>query len=143
MSDKLDETIQAIAVRHGVVLGKNDPVLILQTMHERLLEESRKAQQDMLIQFREEMENISSQWKDVAKEKAENILNTALSVSKDAMARLLRDSIGESVQTMKKVMADSLKDGHDMMQQTRKIRNCTLIVLPMILGSISLFSYFF
>ena len=61
MSDKIEEAIQYIAVKHGVVLGKDDPVLILQTMNERLLEENLKVQQKMLAQFKEEMENISSQ----------------------------------------------------------------------------------
>lgn len=70
MSDKINEAIKDIAVRHGVVLSKDDPVLILQTMNERLLEENRKAQQEMLAQLKEEMENISSQWKDDAKDKA-------------------------------------------------------------------------
>lgn len=57
MSEAIDETIKEIAVRHGVILSKDDPVLILQTMNERLLEETRKSQQEMLAQFKEEMEN--------------------------------------------------------------------------------------
>ena len=56
MSESIDETIKEIAVRHDVVLSKDDPILILQTMNERLLEETRKAQQEMLAQFKEEME---------------------------------------------------------------------------------------
>jgi len=71
MSDKLNEAIQAIAVEHGVILGKDDPILMLHTMNEKLLEKNRIAQQDLLTQFKEEMELISSQWKDDAKEKAE------------------------------------------------------------------------
>ena len=77
MSDKMNEVVQDIAVKHGVVLGKDDPILILQTINQRLLEENRKAQQEMLAQFKEEMENISSQWKNDANEKAEKVLNAA------------------------------------------------------------------
>ena len=71
MSDKLKETIQDIAIRHEVVLSKDDPILIFHTMNEKLFEENRKAQEDLLIRFKQEMEHISSQWKDDAKEKAE------------------------------------------------------------------------
>ena len=120
MSDKLNETIQDIAVKNGVVLGKDDPILILQTMNERLVEENRKAQQKMLAQFKEEMENISSRWKDDAREKAEKILNVALAGGKEAMVRLLQDSTRESVQVIKKMISDSLAEAQDLAQQTRK-----------------------
>ena len=123
---KLHEAIQVIAARHGVILSKDDPILILQTMNERLLEENRQAQQDMLRQFKEEMENISSQWKHDANEKAEKILNAALGSSKEAMARLLQESTHESTQAMKKMMTDSLAEARDMAQRTRKFSRFAL-----------------
>lgn len=69
MTDKFDAAIQEIAIKHGVVVSKDDPILILQTMNNRLIEETRQAQADMLAHFREEMEGISSQWKDDAKKR--------------------------------------------------------------------------
>lgn len=132
---KLHEAIQDIAVRHGVVLSKDDPILILQTMNERLLEENRQAQQDMLRQFKEEMENISSQWKHDANEKAEKILNVALAGSKDTMANLLQESTSESVQTMKKMISDSLAEARDLTQQTRKLSRVALLSSAVIFGS--------
>jgi len=126
MSDKLNEIIKDIAVKHGVVLGKDDPILILQTMNEKLLEENREAQQDILVQFKEEMESISSQWKDDAKEKAEKVLNAALVGSKEAMAKLLQESTSDSVQAMKKMISDSLAESRDLAQQTRKFSRFAL-----------------
>ena len=123
---KLQEAIQDIAVRHGVVLSKDDPILILQTMNERLLEENRQAQQNLLVQFKEEMENISSQWKEDANEKAEKILNAALESSKEAMTRLLQESTHESTQTMKKIITDSLAEAREMAEQTRKFSRFAL-----------------
>jgi len=120
MSDKLDEAIQDIAVKHGVLLGKDDPILIFQTMNDRLLEENRQAQQDLLAQFKEDMELISSQWKDDAKAKAEKVLNAALVASKEAMIRLLQESTDELAQAMTKMIADSLVEARGLAQQTRK-----------------------
>tara|TARA_R110000868_G_scaffold95718_7_gene263123 strand:- start:484 stop:924 length:441 start_codon:yes stop_codon:yes gene_type:complete len=120
MSSKLDEAIRDIAVKHGVLLGKDDPILIFQTMNDRLLEENRQAQQDLLAQFKEEMELISSQWKDDAKAKAERVLNAALLTSKEAMAKLLQESTGEQAQAMKKMISDSLAEARDLTHQTRK-----------------------
>ncbi len=117
MTDKFDAVIQEIAVKHGVVLSNNDPILILQTMNDRLIEDTRQAQAAMLAQFKEEMESISSQWKDDAKEKAEKVLNTALASSKDVMAKLFQESTSESAQLMKKIMSDALVEARDLTQQ--------------------------
>lgn len=125
MSDTINEAIKDIALKHSVVLGKDDPILILQTMNEKLLEENRKAQQDMLTQFKEEMENISSQWKVDAKEKAEKLLNAALASSKEAMNKLLRDATNEFVHAIKNVISDSLTKSKDLTQQTSKANRFT------------------
>lgn len=108
-------------------------------MNERLLEENRQAQQKMLAQFKEEMENISSQWKHDANEKAEKILNAALAGSKEAMASLLQESTIESVQSMKKMISDSLAEAHDLTLQTRKFSRFALLSLVAILTISCLF----
>jgi vacuolar-type H+-ATPase subunit H len=125
MSDKFDAAIQEIALRHGVVLSKDDPILILQTMNDRLIEEARQAQAAMLGQFREEMESISSQWKVDAKEKAEKVLNAALASSKEAMNKILRESTNEFVHVIKNVISDSLTEAKDLTQQSRKANRFT------------------
>jgi hypothetical protein len=84
MSSAIDESIKEIAVKHGISIGRDDPILIFQTMNERLLEQHQVAQQELLSNFKEEIEQISSQWQDDAKNKAEKILNSALQASKSA-----------------------------------------------------------
>lgn len=143
MSDKFDAAIQEIAVRHGVVLSKDDPILILQTMNDRLIEEARQAQAAMLTQFREEMESISSQWRDDAKEKAEKIINAALAGSKEAMARILLESTNVSVQSVERMISDSLAEARDLSQQTKKFGWFMLVSSVLILAASSLFILFF
>jgi len=127
MSEKLDKIVQDITVKHGVLLGKDDPILMLQTMNEQLIEENRKAQQDLLVQFREEMEGISSQWKDDAKEKAEKVLNAALASSKEAITKLLHEATKESVQAMQKLISDSLIEAHSLTRKTQKFSQFALV----------------
>ncbi|GAN31441.1 TPA: conjugal transfer protein TraM [Legionella pneumophila] len=127
MSEKLDKIVQDIAVKHGVLLGKDDPILMLQTMNEQLIEENRKAQQDLLRLFQEEMEDISSRWKDDAKEKSEKVLNAALASSKEAITRLLHESTKESVQTIKKLISDSLNEAQFLTQRTQKFSRVALV----------------
>lgn len=126
MTDKFDAAIQEIVVRHGVVLSKEDPILILQTMNDRLIEESRQAQAAMLAQFREEMESISSQWKDDAREKAEKVLNAALAGSKETMVRLLNEFTSEYIQCIKKIVSDSLAETRELAQQISKFNGLGL-----------------
>ncbi len=140
MTDKFDSAIQEIALKHGVVLSKDDPILILQTMNDRLIEESRQVQALLLAQFREEMESISSQWKHDAQEKAEKVLNAALVASKEAMAKLLQESSSESVQAIKKVMSAALNETLHLTQKTRKFSQATLLLSAAMLITTCLFT---
>ena len=142
MTDKFDAAIQEIAVRHGVVLSKDDPILILQTMNDRLIEEAQQAQAAMLAQFREEMESISSQWRDDAKEKAEKIINAALAGSKEAMARLLLESTNRSVQSVERMISNSLTEARDLSQKTKKFGWLILVSSVVVLAAFSLFMLF-
>jgi hypothetical protein len=101
MSNEVDEMIKEIAVKHGIAVGRDDPIMILQTINARLMQDSQKAQQEMLDTFKSELEAMSSRWSVDAKEKAERILNASLAASKDAMGQVMLEDI--------KVMATSVR----------------------------------
>ncbi|MFA5922414.1 MAG: conjugal transfer protein TraM [Methylococcaceae bacterium] len=105
---EIEETIKEIAAKHGIAVGRDDPILILQTLNKRLMQASQKAQQDMLDQYKSELEGISLRWSTDAKEKAERILNTSLDASKAAMEGLLRAGAKEMVTTIKAEVDASL-----------------------------------
>ena len=85
-----EELIKEIAIKHGIALGRDDPILILQTLNNRLLQASQKTQQAMLDEYKAELEDLSLRWSTEAKEKAERILNASLDASKTAMEQLMR-----------------------------------------------------
>ena len=87
---ELEELIKQIAAKHGIALGRDDPILILQTLNNRLLQDNQKAQQAMLNQYKEELEALSLRWSSDTKEKAERILNASLESSKVAMDQLMQ-----------------------------------------------------
>jgi hypothetical protein len=105
MSNEVDEMIKEIAVKHGIAVGRDDPIMILQTINARLMQDSQKAQQEMLDTFKSELEAMSSRWSVDAKEKAERILNASLAASKDAMGQVMLEDI--------KVMAASVRGDID------------------------------
>ena len=86
----LEEMIKEIAAKHGIALDRDDPILILQTLNNRLLQDNQKAQQAMLNQYKEELEALSLRWSSDTKEKAERILNASLESSKVAMDQLMQ-----------------------------------------------------
>ena len=93
--DQTEQLIKEIAAKHGIAVGRDDPILILQTINEKLMQDSQKAQQDMLREYKEELEELTLRWGNDAKEKAEKILNAALGASKEAMTQLMHEGAKE------------------------------------------------
>ena len=84
--DKIEETIKEIAVKHGVAVGRDDPIMILHTINERLMRETALAQRQCLHEFKEELESAAYEWESTAKKTAERILDVALTASKKVIA---------------------------------------------------------
>lgn len=126
MCSAIDETIKEIAVKHGVSISRDDPILILQTMNEQLLQQHRKSQHELLDTFKEEIEKISSQWKDDAKEKAERILNAALSASKSSLNEMLEKSVLNHSKVIQNEVSQAISNIRVMNDETRSISRINL-----------------
>lgn len=90
MSEKHDEIIKSIALKHGVTIGKDDPILVLQTINEMLMQEMISAQQTNLDSFKSEVEASINSWSEDAKDKAERTLNAALKASNETMSKAMK-----------------------------------------------------
>jgi hypothetical protein len=96
MNDQIDDLIRLIAERHGIAVSRDDPIFVLQTMNDRLMQDSLKAQQVQLAAYKEELEALALRWGDDAKGKAERILNVALAGSKKAITQLMDEGASRS-----------------------------------------------
>lgn len=92
MTDTTDELIREIAAKHGIAIDRDDPILIMQTINKRLMEDTQLAQEKMLIQFKEELEALSQRWSDDGKLRAERILNASLAAGKETVADALHQA---------------------------------------------------
>ena len=126
---EVEELIKEIATKHGIAVGRDDPILILQTINNRLMQDSQKAQQEMLDLFKSEFESLSLKWSVDAKDKAERILNASLNASKESMEQLMQAGATEIVATIKSEVDTSLS------RISRPIRNAKRIGLMNILAS--------
>ncbi len=98
--EKIEETIKEIALKHGVAVGRDDPIMILHTINERLMKETAAAQRQILHEFKEELEAAAHEWEVTTKKTAERILDVALTTSKEAIAeggKKAADAIGKEV----------------------------------------------
>ncbi|MCP4290163.1 MAG: conjugal transfer protein TraM [Gammaproteobacteria bacterium] len=102
MTDKIEETIKEIAAKHGIAVGRDDPILVLQTINERLMQDSATAQQEILDRFKEELESITHRWGDDAKNRAERVLNAALAASKAAMSKTMEEGATAATEVIRR-----------------------------------------
>jgi hypothetical protein len=106
--DATDELIRDIAVKHGVAVGRDDPILILQTINAQLMEDSSRSQKHILNDYKEELEGVTLRWSADAKDKAERILNASLAASKEAMDNRLQESAKMTATVIQKEMEAAL-----------------------------------
>ncbi|MBL8075585.1 MAG: hypothetical protein JNL29_14550 [Nitrospira sp.] len=108
--DPTDDLLKDIASKHGVALDRADPILMVQTMHARLLAESRSAQHAMLEDYRTTLEGLLDRWSTETTAKAERIVTASLTASTETMkaqmathttdlARTIRKEVTEVVET--------------------------------------------
>ena len=89
---EVEELIKEIAAKHGIAVSRDDPILVMQTINHRLMQDTSKAQQAQLDHYKEELEALTLRWGLDVKVKAERILNAALSASKEAMNNAMQDN---------------------------------------------------
>tara|TARA_R110000850_G_scaffold8852_9_gene32597 strand:+ start:1552 stop:1989 length:438 start_codon:yes stop_codon:yes gene_type:complete len=133
MTDKIEETIKEIAAKHGIAVGRDDPILILQTINDRLMQESTAAQQANLDAFKSELEEIAHRWGDDAKNKAERTLNAALTASKEAMAATIKENAKATAaaarQQVEEAIAQELKPS---IREARRVSYMNLVAAGMV-----------
>jgi hypothetical protein len=143
MSDKIQEIIKEIASKHGVAVGRDDPIMILQTINERLLKDSADTQQKILNHYKEELEIIAHRWGDDAKDKAERTLNAALSASKAAMAKGLKEGTQATTDAIQHAVNDAVAQLSAPISQAKLLSiinlaaaGMTLIAAALVIGGI-------
>lgn len=119
MSDELESLRQELHRVHGISVDLNDPMMCQHTMNKHLLAQMTKGQEELLEQFKSELEGIAYQWGNDAKEKAERILNASLAASKEAMASLMKESLDEVAKSMRAEFENALRKTEAPAQSAR------------------------
>jgi hypothetical protein len=131
MSDKIEAIIKEIAAKHGIAVGRDDPILILQTINERLMQDSAAAQQETLDRFKEELESIAHRWGEDAKSKAERTLNAALAASKDAMMKGMQEGAKAAAELARREVDEAVVQLASPIRDGRRIAVMNMIAAGM------------
>ena len=133
MSEDLD-LLKEIAAIHGVGLSPDNPLLIIQTLNRRLMDDSAKAQQETLDRYKEEIEALARRWSDEAKNKAEKILNAALDAGQKMIAKAAQEGGSSVAAVVNKEIQESLD------RTVRTVRG--LVIANLIAAAITLIAAF-
>ena len=121
MNDEIEELIREIAAKHGIAVSRDDPILVLQTINKRLMEDSSKAQRIQLDRYKEELEDLAARWGNDAKDKAERILNAALLAGKETMDKQMNDGAKALALAVRTEIDDSLAGVANQARDARRV----------------------
>ena len=125
--DPTDDLLKEIASKHGVALGREDPILIVQTMHARLLAESRSAQQAMLEDYRKTLEGLLDRWGAETKAKAERIVTASLTVSTETMKAQMATHTTDVASAILNAVTEVLEQTETRMRRAQTIGYLNLL----------------
>jgi hypothetical protein len=140
--DQIESLIREIATKHGIAVGRDDPILILQTINNRLLQDGAKAQQDMLDQFKRELEAMAMRWSEDAKNKAERIVNASLNASKESMENMMAQGARDTIKTVRTEIDSSLNRINGPIRDAKKIAVLNVIAGSMTIIAVTAFLVF-
>ena len=110
---ELEEIIQAVAKNHGVILDKSDPILILQTVINILIEKSEQSQAEQLRKFEETLHQSISVSSEENKNQIKQFLNNGLAQTGSLIREQAETEISTILSSVKRVM-----QGYEKQQQT-------------------------
>ncbi len=125
--DPTDDLLKMIAAKHGVALDREDPILIVQTMHERLLAESRSAQQAMLDDYRTTLEALLDRLSAETKAKAERIVTASLAASTETMKAQMATHTTDVTSAVRNAVTEVLEQTETRIRRARTIGYLNLL----------------
>jgi uncharacterized tellurite resistance protein B-like protein len=132
-NDKLDALIKRIASEHGIVLSQDDPVLMMHTLNEVLLEQNEKAHAELLHNYQAILENNFTQWQEFATKKTNALINASknnTSLTKAQFAEQWLAMIEE------KIKIEINKDTYELTRLARQAAIINLVASILILSSV-------
>ena len=118
--DHFNKIIERVAAKHGIALTDDDPILMIHTLNEILLEENNKAHQVLLNNFRSTLEENINKWSQATENKANSLLQ-ASSRNTNLLTEQIINSCFESIdQKIESAFNEKIKEIATIVRNTRQ-----------------------
>ncbi len=111
--DGREAIIRAVAVKHGIALGKNDPILVLDTVNGLLINQFAKRQDVLINEFHSKLEAAADLWNKNMENKANEILYNL----ETSHCHLIGDLIDRHIETLAREIADKSSESAIVQQK--------------------------
>jgi hypothetical protein len=125
--DPTDDLLKEIASKHGVALDREDPILIVQTLHARLLADSRSAQQAMLEDYRTTLEGLLERWSAETTAKAERIVTASLTATTETMKTQMATHTTDVANAIRKELTEVVETTEARMRRATTVGYVNLL----------------
>ena len=95
-TDSYEDLAQEVLSKHGVALGKDDPILVMHTINQRLAQDLRESIDESTAKLRQDMENLYLRWDVEAKAKADRLLSASVNAAKTHLTARADALVAES-----------------------------------------------
>jgi hypothetical protein len=116
--NSMEAIIRVVAVKHGIALGRNDPILVLHTINGLLMEEFARKQELLIHEFHVNLEETADLWN----KNMESITSEILGSMENSHRHLISELIEKHINNIDMVIADKSSD-ITLAQQKRTSNN--------------------
>ncbi len=125
--DHTDDLLKEIASKHGVALDREDPILMVQTLHARLLAESRSAQHALLDEYRQTLEAMLERWGAETTAKAERIVTASLTATTETMKTQMATHTTDLANAIRKELTEVVETTEAQMRRATTVGYLNLL----------------
>lgn len=119
--DRIEQMVREIAVRHGVAVGRDDPILMLLTINERLVQDGEIAQRALLDQFKSELEGMTRRVGDEAKTQAASALQATLQAGQAALTLAVQENSAAVAEVVRAEVQNSARAVRAQLRDARRV----------------------
>lgn len=127
MATDVDALLREVATRHGLALGRDDPILVLHTLHGVLLRDMASEQHRLLDEFRRDVAAATQSTVQASGERVGRVLRDVLDANREALARVLSEAVEVATRRFDQAVKDRLADIHRQQNRSRQLLLLTLL----------------
>ncbi|MCC8996230.1 MAG: conjugal transfer protein TraM [Nitrosomonas sp.] len=134
-SNKLDALIERIVSEHGIVLTQDDPILMMHTLNDVLLEQNEKTHAELLSNYQATLEENFNRWCEFSTKKSNAMISASVS-----NAQLTRDQFLEScIQLIdERIKSGEGQEIYELTRISRQVAIINLLASTLILLSVAI-----